>query len=101
MARSQTELQAILEGLEGVQAAYFQAPTSLVYPCIVYERGLPSNVRYADNLKYLLLKGYTVTVIDRNPLSLIPDLVEGLKHCEFNRFFRTDGLNHFVFQLYF
>lgn len=102
MARPRTELHDILKGLAGVEDAYFQAPTTAMqYPCIVYERGSGNWVRFADNLKFVLLKDYTVTIIDRNPDSLIPDLVEALPHSRFDRFFRTDGLNHFVFQLFF
>lgn len=101
MARPQSELQEILEDLEGVVEAYFQPKTDLEFPCIVYERGNPSEVSFADNLKYVLKKGYTITVIDRAPDSPIPDQVEALPHCRYERFFRTDGLNHFVFQLFF
>lgn len=101
MARSRLELHEILKGLDGVVDAYFQPKTDLEFPCIVYERGIRSDVSFADNVKYLFKKGYTLTVIDRNPDSLIPDQVEGLPYCQFDRFFRTEGLNHFVFQLFF
>jgi len=101
MARSQSDLQAILAGLDGVNAAYIQPPTKLDYPCIMIERGLPSSVSFADNIKYLLKKGYTITVMDRNPESLIPDLVEELPHCQVNQAFKTEGINHTVFQLFF
>lgn len=102
MARPLSELQALMKGLDGVEEAYIQAPTSgMKDPCIMIERGLPSRVSAADNLKYFFQKGYTITVVDRKPDSLIPDLVEELPTAEFNRFFRLNGLNHFVFQLYF
>lgn len=102
MARSLAELQALMKGLEGVKDAYIQAPTEgMEYPCIMIERGLPSRVSFADNLKYLSKKGYTITVLDRAPDSAIPDLVEELPDAEFNRFFRLNGLNQFVFQFYF
>lgn len=100
MARPRLELQEILAGIEGVQEAYFQPKTGLQYPCIVYERS-DSWIFGADNLKYLTKKRYSVTVIDRNPDSSIPDQVEDLPLSTFDRFFRLDGLNHFVFQLYF
>lgn len=102
MARPQAELQTILEGLEGVTKAYFQPPTSgMVTPYIVYEPSAPNDVSYADNLKYVLKKGYTVIVVDRAPDSLVPDLVEGLPHSRFDRYYRTTGLHHFAFQLFF
>lgn len=100
MARSQSELQAILSAIPGVEAAYFQPPTAMKYPCIKYERS-DTWVFDADNFKYLTKKRYDVTVIDRKPDSPIPDLVEALPLTSFNRYYRVDGLNHFVFQIYF
>lgn len=100
MARSREQLQTLLSDLEGVVAAYFQAPTTMEYPCIKYERS-NSRAFHADNLLYLLYKRYTVTVIDRDPDSLIPDQVEALPHSRFDRKYVVDGLNHFVFDLFF
>lgn len=101
MARPLSELQALLKGLEGVKDAYIQPPTEgMEYPCIMIERA-NSDVDHADNRIFHLMKGYTVTVMDRAPDSPIPDLVEGLQYARFDRFFRTNGLNHFVFQMFF
>lgn len=102
MARALSELQALLKGLDGVKDAYIQPPTEgMQYPCIMIERGGLSDIKFADNKKYRILKAYDITVVDRAPDSGIPDLVEGLPYAEFNRFFRLNNLNHFVFQLYF
>lgn len=102
MSQSRTDLHAILEGINGVNDAWFQedGTKKLNYPVIVYARH-DSFARYADNIKYVFKKRYTVTVIDRNPDSLIPDLVEQLPFTTFDRFYTTAGLNHFVFNLYF
>lgn len=101
MARPLSELQALLKGLDGVADAYIQPPTEgMVYPCIMIERS-SSDVEHADNRVFFLKKAYTVTVMDRSPDSSIPDLVEGLQYARFDRFFVSDGLNHFVFQLFF
>lgn len=100
MARSQSQLQTLLKGLTGVKDAYFQPPTTMEYPCIKYERSNSRAFR-ADNILYLLYKRYTVTVIDRDPDSLIPDQVEALPHSRFDRKYVVDGLNHFVFDLFF
>lgn len=102
MAQSRLLLHEILKGLDGVQDAYFQPSKNITlsYPCIVYQRS-SSNVLAADNLAYLFKKGYSVTVIDRDPDSAIPDLVEALPHTRFDRFYITDGLNHYVFQTFF
>jgi hypothetical protein len=101
MARPRSELQTTLDMLVDPIPVYWQAPTKMEFPCIKYERGNASDVSFADNVKYALKKGYTVTVIVRDPDSLIPDLVEGLPHCRFDRKFVVDGLHHFVYQLFF
>lgn len=102
MARPLSELHDLMKSLEGVKDAYIQPPTEgMQYPCIMIERGGLNDVKFADNAKFRILKRYDVTVIDRAPDSVIPDLVENIQYTEFNRFFRANGLNHFVFQLYF
>lgn len=101
MARSQAELQELLESRTTAVMVAFQSPSTLQYPAIVYDQDLPSDVAFADNVKYLLKKGYTVTIIDRAPDSPIPDQVEALPHCKFDRKFKSDGLHHFVYQLFF
>lgn len=81
---------------------YFQPPETvkLIYPCILY-RLSADFPGHADNIKYFGMKRYTVTVIDRNPDSVIPDLVAKLPYCRFDRFYAADYLNHFVFELYY
>lgn len=101
MARPVSELVNLLKGLEGVEAAYIQAPTTgMVYPCIMIDRS-SSNVKHADNIKYLFKKGYTLIVVCRDPNSLVPDLVEGLPHSRFDRYYRANGLHHFAYQIFY
>lgn len=100
MARPQVELQAILKAIEGVKDCYIQKSSGMEYPCIrlVREDSAPF---HADNLLYFLKKRYLVTVIDRDPGSLIPDVVEKLPNTRFDRFYAAEGLNHFVFKTFF
>jgi hypothetical protein len=42
-----------------------------------------------------------VTVIDRDPDSLIPDMVADLPSSSFNRGFKTEGLNHSIYTLFY
>jgi hypothetical protein len=100
MARPRSELQTILESLS--ENVYFQPPSSerMNYPCIVYSLDAGHNLR-ADNLLYRYTKRYQVTVIDRNPDSETPDAVVALPMCELERTFRSDNLNHYVFNLFF
>ena len=102
MAKSRTSLQEILEELLGSDRVYFQPPESikLKYPCIVYERS-DIDVRYANNEGYKMDKRYTVTLIDRNPDSGLPDKLAMLPYCSFDRHFVSDNLYHDVFTLYY
>jgi hypothetical protein len=95
------DLHAILLGL-GVAHVYFQPPSNVTmqYPCIVYQRDR-ANTEFAGNSPYRYTKRYQVTVIDKNPDSVIPDKVKNLSMCLHDRFFVADNLNHDVFILYF
>ncbi len=102
MARPREELQTLLEGLLGSRHVYFQPPESvrLHYPCIIYERsGIHTDS--ANNRPYKNRKSYKITVIDSDPDSQIPDKVNGLAYCRFDRHFVSDNLNHDIFNLYF
>lgn len=96
------DLQTLLETLLGSENVYFQPPPGFMmsYPCIVYNR---SNIRskFADNVPYKLQKEYTITVIDANPDSEIPDKIAALPQCIFDRPFKSDNLNHDVFNILF
>ena len=94
------QLQTLLESI--TEHVYFQPPNNinLSFPCIVYARDGSESER-ANNRLYMLTKRYQVTVIDRNPDSVLPDEVEELPLCDFDRFFAKDNLNHNVFTLFF
>lgn len=102
MTRSREDLHEILCGVLGSRNVYFQPPESIKmrYPCIVYERS-GINTKFAGNKKYKQKKRYQVTVIDGDPDSLIPDKIEMLPMCSFDRHFTKDNLNHDVYDLYF
>lgn len=97
----QPQLQTILEETLGSTNVYLQPPSNvqMLYPAIVYNLDA-MDTRFAGDKPYSLEKRYQVTVIDRNPLSEIPDHVAALPKCSFSRFFAVNGLNHFVFVLY-
>lgn len=97
-----TSLQTLLETILGSRNVYFQPPSTLdmAYPCIVYELFTRDTV-FADNNPYLSNKRYKITVIDRNPDSLIPDKLLALPKCSFDRRFVADNLNHDTFSIYF
>ena len=81
---------------------YFQPPPTvrMKYPAIVYALAqLP--VWRADNVVYHSRKRYTVTAIDKDPDSRLPEVLAEFPMCTMNRSFTADNLNHWVFDLYF
>lgn len=94
------DLHAILQNLS--PNVYFQPPSGFMmeYPCIVYEINNRS-VDHADNNPYRLEKSYQVTVITRDPDSTIPDQVALLPKTSFRNAFKTNNLNHEVFEIFF
>lgn len=94
------DLQGAIER-EAKRHVYFQPPTGfkMSYPCIVYKLAR-IDTRFANNNPYKHDKAYTLTVIDKNPDSQIPDKVAELPMCRFDRYFEIDNLHHFVFTIY-
>lgn len=79
---------------------YFQAPSSIKYPAIVYER-YSGVSEFADNKSYLWNKQYTITVMDTNPDSTIPDEIAKLPMCTYDRHYVYDHVHHDVFRITF
>jgi hypothetical protein len=96
------ELQALLVDLLGSDNVYFQPPAGMYmeYPCIVYGRN-DVHMQYADNSPYKHKKRYQVTYMGRDPDSDVPDKLAMLPLCSFDRHFKSDDLNHDVYNLYF
>lgn len=94
-------LQAILESAPGNPHVYFQPPPSvqMIYPAIVYSRS-HIEVKQANNQPYIIVPGYNVTVIDKNPDSAIVGYVAALPKCKFDRHYTADNLNHDVFTIF-
>jgi hypothetical protein len=96
------ELHSLLSGLQEGVHVYFQPPdnVTMLYPAIVYNRDYQSTT-FADNLRYAFRRRYQITVIDRDPDSLIPDEVSALPMSKYVRHFTTEGLNHDIIYVYF
>lgn len=96
------ELQSELERLLGTDEVWFQKPENakMTYPAIIYDYAR-DYVKYADNMKYVRKKAYSVTVIDYDPDSEISEKISNLEYCTLDRTYRVDNLNHFVYLLYY
>lgn len=97
------ELHEALVALLGSRYVYFQPPASikLNYPCIIYKVQNKSS-RFANDKSYKRATQYTVTVIDRNPDGLTPDVIlNAFPYCTFDRMYTANDLNHTVLNLYY
>jgi hypothetical protein len=96
------DLQTLLEATLGSEEVFFQAPpnTKMEYPAIVYGLGF-ADTKFANNVPYSFEKRYQITVMDRDPDSVIRDRVALLPKCLFVRHFIKDNLNHYIFNIYF
>lgn len=94
------QLHQLLETF--TEHVYFQPPTNIIlqYPCIVYRRDF-ADTQFADDKPYRHLLRYAITVIDRDPDSVIPSKVAAMPMSLFNRFYTVDNLNHDVYNVYF
>lgn len=82
---------------------YFQPPENLKmqYPCIVYSIDRFQSIN-ADNTKYKIDTGFTVTYITKNPIDYNYLSIFGtFPMSTYNRRFINDGLYHNTFVIYF
>lgn len=94
-------LDQILRQIVGANGhVYYQTPSRLEYPCILYKPPKVLN-KHADNSVYLQQRKYTITVIDWDPESEIAEQVSKLSGCAHDRNYTAEGLNHFVYTLNF
>lgn len=107
MDQKRLEFHAILVEIIGSQnpqetRVYFQPPASKVlqYPCIIYSRNAKDE-KFANNKLYLGKQRYSVTIIDEDPDSLIPEKVSQLPLTSFAQHFTSDDLNHDIYFTYF
>lgn len=97
------QLQALLETLVGNKNVYFQPPASvkLLYPCVVYNIG-SGEAKYANNKLYNYIHSYDVTFIYKRPnIDIIEQVMEAIPMSRLSRSYCSDGLNHYVFTIYY
>lgn len=99
---SRPNLQAVFENLLESQNVYFQPPESLKmsYPAIRYSLADFSR-KFADNAAYLQKPCYEITLIDKNPDSKYVEKLLSLCFCAFDKHYKSDNLNHWVFTIYY
>lgn len=104
MGQSRLQLHQILKSFtdEVEGRSYFQPQpnVTMVYPAIVYILDF-EDAKFADNKPYSRTDRYQVTIIDRDPDTVLRKKVGDLPMSRFRRSFATSGLNHYIFDLYF
>lgn len=102
MTKTREMLHEILCDVLGSRNCYFEPPSNIRrnYPCIDYQLNrIESN--HADNLPYLHAKSYTLTVMDKDPDTKIPENLLNLPYCSFDRTYSADNLYHAVLTIYY
>lgn len=96
------DLQKILLQIPGVRGVYFNPPPTvkMTYPCIRYKFA-SENSTFADNEKYKHEMRYSLTVIDRNPESVVAKAVMKLPYSRLETTYAADNLSHFQFTLFY
>lgn len=100
--RNRINLHNYLVEKLGSNNVYYDPPENvkLKYPCIIYSLDRAINRRANDSL-YNVRERYMVTFIDYDPDSSIPDDILELPLTSLDRTYKTDGLCHFVFTIYY
>lgn len=96
------KLGNLFKEILGSKNVYFQPPENvqMSYPAIRYELDdMPS--RHADNGVYLLHHRYRVTLLCKDPDNAFKEKLALLPRCRFERHYRSDNLNHYVFTIYY
>lgn len=100
--KTRLELQSMLENLLGSRNVYFQPPESLSirYPCIVYSLSKVDNL-HGNNDIYKQDISYELIYVDSNPESNVFKKLCNIPMCKFKRFYISENLNHYVFEIYY
>lgn len=80
----------------------FQPPPGyqLTYPACIYEKSNGKTI-FAGNMPYTFTNKYSVTIIDRNPdTDYVEMMAMHFPMCVMDRAYPADGLNHYVFTLF-
>lgn len=97
------ELHAKLVNLLKMPYVYFRAPSEdrMYYPCFRYDL-TEIHTKHADNKVYMSKKGYLVTYITDLPDDdMSKQLFETFDNIRFDRSYIADGLNHFVYKIFY
>lgn len=86
----------------GDRHVYYNPPASskMKYDAIRYSLK-DIDIEHANNLPYRLINAYELILITEEPDSEYMTKILKLPMCKFDRFYRAENLNHYVFTIYF
>lgn len=96
---SRLKLHSLLVSIGGPNV-YYQAPPSISYPAIKYEKNKIQNI-HANNTVYYQKTSYSITIISKVVDDPIVDKISKLPQCSFDRKYIGDNLYHNVFNMYY
>lgn len=96
------ELNEIFVEFLQSRSVYFQPDENvkMQYPAIIYAVDYQATA-FADNSAHRRTDRYQVTAIDRDPDVPVRKKLETLPMCTFVRAFKSEGLSHRIYNLYF
>lgn len=102
MEERRLELHEQLVSILGSNNVYYQPPStvSMKYPAITYSRKTINNIHANDEV-YNQTREYQITVIDKDPDSVIVNKMSLVKRIKHVRHYSSDNLNHDVFNLHY
>ncbi len=92
-----------LKNVLGINNCYFQPPESikLSYPCVIYKMDT-GDTQFADDTPFTFRRRYELIVISKDPDDeLIDKIAYHFPMSRFGRFYTSDNLNHWTFQIYY
>lgn len=101
--RKREDFHEILVNSLDTRNVYFQPPESLKmhYPCIRYSINTKWKIN-ADNKKYAGMNRYTVIYMKDDPdEDEVTSKLEDIEYSNFDRSYPSDGVNHFVYTIYY
>ena len=99
------DVRDILYTINNTKNVYYDPPTSIQmkFPCFRFNMN-NTDVKFADNFAYLRTKRWTVTYITRDVEDIDPvvkGMLDTFKYCSQETQFKSDNLQHVVFNLYY
>lgn len=104
LKQSRREFQKILESVISPYGGnvYFQPPENikLKFPCILFEVS-SMDLTHADNTLYERVIQFSVMYISKTTNEDVVDKLTALPYSWFERHFVQDGLNHYIFRIFY